>query len=379
MRKKIFASLAIVTLIFTASPVGAAEFQAGEEFALGQGKTISDNLYAAGSTVLLGGKVEGDFFAASGTVLFTGEVRDDLTAAGGTVSLIGLVGGDLRAAGGTVVVGSTVGGEGVMVGGQLNVSEGSIFEKDVTLAGGMVTFAGETKGGLKIYGEEAIIDGKVSGDVFAKVKKLTIGPGAEITGALSYEAVEEAEIDSAAVIGGMVDFKKVEGYEKEKKSAFWLAFWGVWLLKFLAALLLGLLLYWIFRRQAEEFVERNLKEFGWDLLIGLAILICLPIVAVVSFITILGGILGVLGLLLYFFLMILSSALGGMALGSLLWKIFRKDRKFQFDWKTVVVGILLMSLILIIPFVGWVFCFVFSIAAFGGLWVVLSKMFFERK
>ncbi|MBU1146582.1 polymer-forming cytoskeletal protein [Patescibacteria group bacterium] len=376
--KKFFACLAIVAMIMVASPAGAADFRSGEEFALGGDKTILDNLYTAGGTVLLGGKVEGDFFAAGGTILFTGEVRDDLTAAGGTVSLVGLVGGDLRAAGGTVMIGAAVGGEGVVVGGQLSVAEGATFEKDVTLAGGMVTFSGETKSGLKIYGDEAVINGKIYGNVFAKVKKLTIGPEAEITGSLFYEATKEANIDEAAVIGGMVDFKKIE-IKGEERGATWAIFGGIWLSKLLSVLLIGLLLYWIFRRQTEELVKRNLKEFGWDLLRGTAIAICLPIAAIISFVTIIGGMLGMGGLLLYFFLMILSSALGGMALGSLIWKLFSKGKEFHFDWKTVVVGIVLLGLAGLIPYVGWIFGFVFALAAFGGLWVALSGMFFEKK
>ncbi|MFA5413505.1 MAG: polymer-forming cytoskeletal protein [Patescibacteria group bacterium] len=379
MQKKIFVCLAIAAMVLVVSPVGAAEFRTGEEFALGKDKTISDNLYTAGSNVILGGKIEGDFIAVGGTILFTGEVRDDVAAAGGTVSLIGLVGGDIRAAGGTVMIGGTVGGEAVVAGGQVSISEEATFGKNVALAGGMVTFSGETKSGLKIYGDEAVINGKIEGDVFAKVRKLTIGPDAKITGALSYEAAEAAQIDPAAVIGGAVDFKKIESQVRENKNAFWGIFWGVWLLKFLSVLLVGLLLYWIFRRQTEEFVKRNLKEFGWDLLIGVAIGICLPIAAVISFITIIGSVLGVGGLLLHFFFMVLSPALAGMALGSLIWKLFSKKKEFHFNWKTVVVGIVLMSLIGLIPILGWAFCLVFGAAAFGGLWVALSQMFFEKR
>jgi len=379
MQKKIFVCLAIAAMVLVVSPAGAAEFRTGEEFALGKDKTISDNLYTAGSNVILGGKIEGDFIAVGGTILFTGEVRDDVAAAGGTVSLIGLVGGDIRAAGGTVMIGGAVAGDAIAAGGQVSVSEEATFGKNVALAGGMVTFSGETKSGLKIYGDEAVINGKIEGDVFAKVRKLTIGPDAKITGALSYEATEAAQIDSTAVIGGAVDFKKIESQVRENKNAFWGIFWGVWLLKFLSVLLVGLLLYWIFRRQTEEFVKRNLKEFGWDLLIGAAIGICLPIAAVISFVTIIGSVLGVGGLLLYFFLMVLSPALGGMALGSLIWKLFSKKKQFHFNWKTVVVGIVLMSLIGLIPILGWAFCLVFGAAAFGGLWVVLSQMFFEKR
>jgi hypothetical protein len=379
MQKKIFLCLAIAAMVLVVSPVSAAEFRSGEEFALGKDQSVADNLYAAGSSVILGGKVGGDFIAVGGTVLFTGEVSDDLAAAGGTVSLIGLIGGDLRAAGGTVMIGGAVAGEGAVAGGQVSIAEGSTFGEDVTLAGGMVTFSGETKSDLKIYGEEAVINGKVEGNVIAKVKKLTLGPSAEIAGALSYEAAQEAKIDPAAAIGGAIDFKKTEIHAGEQKNVFWGLFWGVWLLKFLSVLLVGLLLYWIFQRQTKELVKRNLEEFGWNLSRGAAVAICLPIAAIISFVTIIGGVLGGAGLLLYFFLMILSPALGGMALGSLIWRLFLKKKEYHFNWKTVVSGIVLMSLIGLIPFVGWIFCLVFGAAAFGGLWVALREMFFEKK
>ncbi len=379
MQKKIFLCLAIAAMILTVSPVSAAEFRSGEEFALGKDQSVADNFYTAGGSVILGGKVGGDFIAVGGTILFTGEVSDDLAAAGGTVSLVGLVGGDLRAAGGTVLIGGAVAGEGAVAGGQVSVSEGATFGEDVTLAGGMVTFSGETKSDLKIYGDEAIVNGKIEGNVIAKVKKITLGPNTEIAGALLYEAAEEAKIDPAAVVGGAIDFKEIETRPSEQKDVFWGMFLGIWILKFLSVLLIGLLLYWIFQRQTKEFVKRNLEDFGWDLLRGAAIGICLPIAAFISFITIIGGVLGGASLLLYFFLVILSPALGGMAFGSLIWKFFSKKKEFHFNWKTVLVGIVLMSLLGSIPFIGWVFYLVFGTAAFGGLWVGLREIFFEKK
>ncbi len=379
VHKKIFACLAIVAMILVAMPTGAAEFRAGEEFALGQEKIVSDNLYTAGSNVILSGKVEGDLLAAGGTILFTGEVRDDLAAAGGTVSLVGLVGGDLRAAGGTVTVGGAVIGETVVAAGEVSVLEEATFEKSVILAGGMVTFSGDTKGGLQIYGDEVVINGKVVGDVYAQVRKLTLGPNAAIEGSLSYEAMEEATFDSAARVRGKVDFKRTEGWQTEGSDAFWAIFWGMWLSKLLSVLVVGLLLYFVFRRQTEEFVKKNLKEFGWDFLRGLAIAICLPIVAVVSFFTVVGAVLGVGGLLLYFFLMVLCSALAGMALGSLVWKLVARKKEYPFSWKTMLVGIVLMSLLRLIPYVGWVFLCIFFLAAFGGLWTMLYRQFFEKK
>ncbi len=379
MRKKIFAFLAIAAMILVALPTGAAEFRAGEEFSLGKNKTISDNLYTAGSNVILSGKVEGDVLAAGGTILFTGEARDDLMAAGGTVSLLGLVGGDLRAAGGTVMVGGTMTGEAVIAGGQVNVSEEATFAKSVILAGGMVTFSGATANGLQIYGDEAVINGKVTGDVYAQVRKLTLGPSAEIQGSLSYEAMEEAAFDPAAIVKGKVDFKRIEGWQTEREDAFWAIFWGMWLSKLLSILVVGLLLYFVLRRQTGEFVKKNLKEFGWDLLRGLAIAICLPIVAVISFFTIIGAVLGVGSLLLYFFLMVLCSALAGMALGSLVWKLLAREKEYPFNWKTVLLGIVLMSLLRLIPFVGWAFLCIFFLAAFGGLWTMLYRQFFPKK
>jgi len=378
-RKKIFAFLAIVAMILVASPTGAAEFRAGEEFALGKDKIISDNLYTAGSNVILSGKVEGDLLAAGGTILFTGEVRDDLMAAGGTVSLVGIVGGDLRAAGGTVTVSGTTVGEAVVAGGEVSITEEATFAKSVILAGGMVTFSGATESGLQIYGDEAVINGKVTGDVFARVHKLTLGPNAAIEGSLSYEAKEEAVFDPAAVVRGRVDFKQLEGWETGAKNAFWAIFWGMWLSKLLSVLVVGLLLLFVFGRQTEEFVKKNLKEFGWDFLRGLAIAICLPIVAVISFFTVVGAVLGVGGLLLYFFLMVLCSALAGMALGSLVWRIVARKKEYHFDWKTVLIGIVLMSLLKLIPYVGWAFLCIFFLAAFGGLWTTLYRHFSPKK
>lgn len=125
------------------------KLRTGETITIGAGDTVSGDLYAFASTVVVDGTVDGDLMAFAGQVTVNGTVTGDVLAAGGGVSITGGVDGDARIAGGQVTVSGAVGEDVFAAGGQANVASGGTVGGDLIVSGGQVTVAGSVAGGIE--------------------------------------------------------------------------------------------------------------------------------------------------------------------------------------------------------------------------------------
>ena len=118
-----------------------------------------------------------------------------------------------------------------------------------------------------------------------------------------------------------------------------------------------------------------MDNFWKETLRGFIISVVLPIAAIISFITVIGALLGGLGLMLYGLMAALSSIFAAMVLGALIFRLILKQPNFTVDWRSVVVGVVLMAIFKVIPYVGWIFAFIFFLVAFGTLFNYLYRNF----
>jgi len=374
MKKKL---LIIPVLAFLIMPLIAfAAIKQDQNFSLGKSDVASKNLYAGGNSVNVLGEAKQDVFIGGGTVIVSGTIGKDLAAAGGNLILNGNIGDDARIAGGNLSIGGKIGGELMAAGGQLSLNSDLEVKGDTTLAGGNLSIDGKFSGDLAAYGGSIRIDGKIAGNVKVKTdQKLTIGSKAEIAGNLDYSAPEKLTIEDGGKILGKVTFNEIKpGQAQAKKGLF--AIWGLsWLIGLAISLTAALVVYFLFRKKLEEAVSYALGNFGKETLRGFIILVVLPIAAIISFITVIGALLGGAAVLLYILLAIFASIFAPIVLGSWIFRLILKKPDFVGDWRSVVVGVVLLRIIHVIPYVGWIFWFIFFLAAFGTLFNYLYRNF----
>lgn len=371
--KKIFS---IIVLAFLIMPlVASAEIRQNENFNLGKNDVVDKNLYASGGSVNISGEVKQDVIAAGGTITILGNVGEDLTLAGGNLMVEGNVGDDLRIAGGNLSIGGKIGGELLAAGGQINLNSGSEVKGDAKIAGGNLLIDGSIAGDLSAYGGSVRIDGKISGNVDVKTdQKLTIGSNAVISGNLDYSAPEKLTIEDGAKINGKVTYTEVKAVQKAKKGFF--GIWAVgWLMGLAVLLASALVVYFLLRKKLEDAVSFALDNFGKETLRGFIVLVVLPIAVIISFITVIGAMLGVAGIFLYVLFAVFASIFASIILGTWIFRMILKKPSFGVDWRSVVVGVVVMKLIQAVPYVGWIFCFIFFLAAFGTLFNHLYRSF----
>lgn len=309
--------LSVAILIAVAMPAFAfaAQIRSGEQVNIGRNETIQGNYYIAGATLNIAGTITGDLLAGGGNLNISGPVYKDITVAGGTINLSGNVGEDLRVAGGDITISGSIGGDLVVAGGNVQILPDASIGGDLFAAGGKVVNQGKVKG------------------------KISIITSPEQKG-------------------------------QRDKGFLGLGIW--WLIATLMKLVIGLVLYYLLRPGTQEVLKKAVSNFGSEFLRGFLILVAMPVALVLLMFTIVGIPISIMGFLIYAALMIVSSVFGAIILGGVVAKYGFKKPETLTIW-IVLGGIILYQILKLIPFVGWIIVFVFSLTGLGVLAHTLYK------
>jgi cytoskeletal protein CcmA (bactofilin family) len=336
------------------------------------------NLYLAGQNPTIDASVTGDLVTAGNTVTVNGDVSGDVMAAGSVLNLNGNVGNSLHVAGGTVNLNSgTVGGDVIIFGGNVVLGSKSTVTGDVIIFGGTFDSEGKILGSIKnSYVGSANLNGSVAGDVnFLRVGTLTIGSNNVITGSLNYTSQTEGNISSSSKVGGKVDFTKVAA---DNTVSSLVPILGSVILGLLMVLVTILLFIYLMPKFTKSVVNNVLVNPWAKLGIGFLALVVTPILMLVLAITLFGlGIVGYLALV-YILIIALAGTLSAVFAGSYAWKLIRKGKDLVVNWKTAVIGIVIVTVVKIIPIIGWLAVFVLFLLVFGTL-VTMSFEFMKAQ
>ncbi|MFA5358408.1 MAG: polymer-forming cytoskeletal protein [Patescibacteria group bacterium] len=366
--KKTLIVAGLLLFVF-ALPASAATFGSGEMYSLNSGKPLVGNFYGVGASLNINDEIQGDAYLAGANLTVSSLVQDDLNVAGANVLLNGQVNGDLRAVGSNVYINKNIGGEVMTAGGYVVLADGAEIAGNFYSAAGKMVLLGDIKGDAELGAGEIEIHGTIDGNLKVIADSLILASTAVVNGNLDCTGPNEPQITAGAAVKGETNYIKKDlgnGHKKvDGKAALSALFGVVWFLKLIGTLILGLLLYFVFKKKIKEVAQYSSQKFGLDLLRGLVVMIVLPIVAVILMITIVGLPLGILAMLLYAILCILAAPVAGMILGALIFRLFTKN--YRVDHWSVVIGIILLSVLMLVPIVGWVICAVFFLVGMGTI------------
>lgn len=349
-----------IALLLSPSLSQAATMRGGAQFSLGAQETIDDDVYVGAGTSTVAGSVRGDLVIAGGTVMVSGSVGQDVIGAGGNVSLTGAVGDDVRVAGGNVTISSAVTDDLIAAGGSLVVQEGAGVGGDAVMAGGTIEINAPVRGNLQVSGGTVTINSTISGDVTFYGDQITLGPRAVLEKNFTYTSEKEATLQSGAVVRGATDHRK-----PPVDRADWRAFLGLWfLVKTLWLLVSALFFALVFRKAAQAVVKSSHENFWMELVRGFALLVLIPVAIVVLAVTVIGIPLSVFGVGLCIILFLASHGFAPLVVGSLVQPYWRNEK--EFDWVTVLTGVVILSVAGLIPYLGGLVTFLFFLVALGA-------------
>lgn len=379
MKSKIFLSILAMATFLLPATSHAAQFLAEDVYTVDAEQTVDEHVYLLTGSAFVNGEITEDLFVVTEDIDLEGTIGDDAYILAEKANVSGVIQGDLRALTAMLSIQGTIEGDLMVASGAVLLSEDAVIKGDVYLGAGEVELKGSIEGNIIAYTDQMKIDAAVQGDSELYVSSLALGEAAVLTGNLTYEATTEAEIANAAEVKGEVFFtqvtKKDDAFAKDAAGAAKEFFFGFAVVasvtSFLSLLALGLILYVLIKKPMQRVLDRGQEDFLESFLYGLAAFILFPFVILFLFLTIVGSKLAWLLLLFYMTSLLFAKLGAALLIGQYFLQAIQKEA-YQFDWKTLVLGIVLVSVLKLIPFVGGLIVFVFMLGALGTGYQVAS-------
>ena len=369
--------------------VGRAELRDSEKnIYVGPEEVIEGNFIQAGGTIDFRGQAQKDVIVTGGTITIAGPVKGDVIAAGGTVRITGKVDGNVRAAGGTIEINSKIDKNVIVFGGTIIIGQEAEIGWSVLAFGGIIEIRGKVNGDITGGAGSVILANEVGGNVNLSLSseegQLILHPKTYIKGNLTYSASQEAETkEGAQIIGETIHesivpsaalFKSISSSKTSLKALYFLGK----IVSLLSLLVVGLLITLLVRKKSKKIVERMLNKPWTNLGWGLIYLIVTPVVLFLISITVIGIPLALIVSALYFIVLYIAKIFIGIALGQKVLGWWNKKQEASLVW-SMVLGVILFSVLVSLPFVGWTIQFLGICWALGAIVETKKQVFKQTK
>ncbi len=366
---RVLAASIVAGALVAVVPLGvlAADLRQGSDVTVGPGETVNDDLYVGAGTISISGTVNGNAIAGGGTITVSGNITGDLILGGGTINVTGRVAGSIIAAGGNLTLNGPVAKDIVVAGGTIDIPAGATIGRDLVVAGGTTTVSAPIARRVQMSSGRVTLRNKVGGDVTGHVDHLKLD-GAQIGGNLDYTSDNQVELVNGARVAGTTTRHSPTDRGGRAGNAV-----VRWLQGLVGISALGLLLILLLPALSNRAVDTERAQPWASLGIGAAIGIITPIVALIVFIVgifIGGWWLGLLLIPIWILALAVGYAVSGFLLGRL---IFAQLGWGQYpDALKLLGGLLVLSIVLIIPVLGWLVALAALLFGTGALTLAVT-------
>ncbi len=355
-------------------------------------RPVYEDLYVAGGNITINAPIYGDLIIAGGTIIINDSVMNDILLAGGNVTFNGFAGDDIRCAGGNIHISKNIGGDLVIAGGEVTIDKGVSIGGLIT-AGGDITVDGNITGEVRGAAGNLFLNGNIGKNIDCRGVKIIVNG---TVGGKSVLAARDIIIGNDAVFNndvrywnkqGSLDFKQSLKTGKATYDPSLRIQTGQWyylgaatvlgLLWYLGmALLMILIVQYLFtatmKKAANTIFNDALKSLGFGFLFFIAV----PVAALIAFITVIGVPVGLLLTFSYVALILQAAVITSVVAAN--WLNNRNNYKWSY-WRMVFAAFgifILLKLISLTPFAGWLIMIVLVCMAFGG---ILLNINWKRK
>ncbi len=364
--------LFISSFIFSAIAY-AAEIRTGDYTFISKDQVLNDDFITFADSIDIDGIVSGDVIAAGRKINIPGNVAQDVMAAGQTINISGLIRDDVRIIGADVNISGTVMSDVIVFGGNINIKQESLIEGDVIIYGGTVKINGKIK--KKVNGEcgNLEIGGEIEGNVDVKCENLIIGKESIISGDLNYTSTNEAEIQGK-VKGQTVHKTPQQTTNRADLKAVLIGK----IISLASLIIIGLILIYLFPKKSNQIVNIIQKKSTLSLGVGIILLILIPMICILLFMTIIGFPLSLIILCLYIIAIYISKIFAGLFIGKKTLVYFTKKQDIT-PIQSLILGLILILTVINIPFIGGIINFIIIIIGLGAIGISQKGLFKKKQ
>jgi cytoskeletal protein CcmA (bactofilin family) len=351
---------AIACILALSPTAGAAEVQHGDpSYTLPAGQVVNNDLIVLAERARIDGDVDGDLISFSSSLTVNGHVKGDIIAFGQQVIVNGPVDGNVRVSSQSLSLNSTVARNVMAWVGQVALDEKAGVGGSIMMGGQNAELDGHIGGDVLALVADLTIDGRLDRDLTVRGDRLTIGPTAEIDGHAKYEGRRQPDIASGAKLASPIQITVPKrGPDYTRVAYYWheVLFWGA---NFLFGLVLLLLLPGFFADAVHQ-----TRRVGPAVGFGALFLFATPIAIIITCVTIVGLGIGISALLLYVIAIYAAQLFVGSWLGE---QLLGYTVGIGPAVGRLAIGLALLRVLRMIPFVGPLAGFIIIIWGLGAL------------
>ncbi len=347
---KLFGTILVAFLFITnvsATPVA----EAGQNYT--QEGEYKSSRFVAGNSLTNKATIDGLSFAAGNTVFGYGNLTYAFYA-GNVLNLNDKVSKDLFAAGNNITIGPE-----------------AVIERDAYIAGSSIIINANIGRDLRAASDYISLKGiTIEGDAIIDASTIDLDENTVITGKLSYPSnAKIANIDKASIgnieVNEVVDVDTTELNRSLTISLFiYSILAGIVTLLILLAVLPGL-------REKIDKVKLNSSDIAKTSVLGLVLLVMIPVVSIFAIFTGLLTPITSIVLAIYFICLYLAPLFASYYVGYIInSKLFKLKKTYLL--LSIFIGVVLVKLIGLIPFIGEIVSFLVLIYGFGLLFTLIK-------
>ena len=354
----------------------ANEIYNGMDMVITEEQLMEGDYIRASNRIINKGKITGDFIVAANEINHQGIIEGDLIAAASEIGLLGIVNGDIRVIAANILIEGEVSKNASMVGSRIVQYKDSIIDGSIHAFSSNLDIRGYIGGDISGANQNTIISGTVKGNIYVYTESIKLLPDAIIEGNLTYVSEAPQNINPQQVRGKIEHryptVSSRRDFANQIQSAIKKASIFSKIIFMLSYLIAGILLIWAFKRPYERASDVIQERPWYSIGLGVSILICVPIVAVILLITIIGIPFSLIGMALYGILLYTAKIPLGIWLGS---KILRGEKRLTI-W--FIIGTLILEAVSLIPYAGWLISFgTLSIGI--GATIIMIKRYYKNE
>ena len=326
-----------------------------DEVRIATGEVVEESLIVGAQLFELDGDVHGDLAVAADVIRLRGRVDGNVFAAARTVELDpdARIEGSLFAVGETLEIEGAVRDSSYLAGSRLELAETSRIGRNAIGAGNLLELNGQVGRDASFAGERARLRGRVERDLTVWGADISLLEAAVIGRDLEawLRAEQEIEVADGAQILGETRRREIEIEPRSRFAQYGeVSFYLLELVKFVAALVVGMLLLTLFPALAYVSVG-SARSFFTSAGIGFLVLVAVPIAAVITAITVIGIPLALISVGVYIVLLYLAQLPVAAWIGSSLLGEPDEPTAVELVWP-LAVGLILIYIASNLPFIG---------------------------
>jgi len=368
VKRIFFVFIALLFILCFTAPVFAANYSQSN-VVLPKDEVVNSDYFAGGNTVSIHGTINGDAYVAGRNIFVDGTINGDLIAAGGTIIVEGNITHNIRAAGETIIINNTkIGGNATLGAGNLTFGDTSDLAGSLVAGTGQLQLSGPIGKDINVAANKVLISDNINGNAAIRTKELDLAQNAAIDGNLTYWSNQRANLAPGATVSGKIEQKALPNYNaKELRQGAVTAFssfkifFGV--VGFVASFIIGLLLIYLLPLYTKSIADIVKKRFWLSLGLGVLTMILSPIIFMVLLISLIGIPISFMFVFTMFLLLYFGKIYIAFVIGD---KIFTENKKVKRAW-ILFVGLLIYSIVALIPVIGGIFQALAVLTGLGAL------------